>query len=428
MSNVVTHANDEFAPNRELPNAQEIRRHLGEILHSPAFHGSKRCQQFLAFVCEKSLAGETLSLKERTIAVEVFGRSPQSDLSDDTIVRVGAREVRKRLQQYYLSPSGAAAEMRIDLPTGAYAPEFHKANAAATTEQGAREVVFRLPPASRRRYFRLAAILAGLALIATLAAAKWFRANPEEEAFARFWEPVFSSSEPLLVAVPNPIVYHPSARAWQLSEEGQPPPDVNVPRPIHVAPEKLNGSDMLPVLNQYVGFGDLVAVSEVTGMLAQRSRKVRIRLANDVQFADLRNTNTLLVGAITNRWTMQLQQNWRFQFRWTPAVRTVVVDTMPQQHREWYVDSTADEAYKEDYVVVSRIRNSMTGGLLLVGAGLKGFGTEAAGRLLADGEEMGGILRRLPPGWAGKNVQIVLHVKVIGNAPAQPEMVAWHVW
>jgi hypothetical protein len=66
---------------------------------SPPFHGSKRCHQFLEYVCEQALAGETGALKERAIAIAVFGRQPHSDLGEDTIVRVGAREVRKRLAQ-----------------------------------------------------------------------------------------------------------------------------------------------------------------------------------------------------------------------------------------------------------------------------------------------------------------------------------------
>ena len=61
------------------------------------------------------------------MAIEVFGRLPESDLGEDTIVRVGAREVRKRLAQYYVSPNGVAAPVRIDLPPGSYVPEFRYA-------------------------------------------------------------------------------------------------------------------------------------------------------------------------------------------------------------------------------------------------------------------------------------------------------------
>ena len=113
-----------IVPDQPAPTPEEIRQQLAKILVSPSFHGSKRCQQFLEYVCDKSLSGEGGTLKERTIAIEVFGRQPQSDLGEDTIVRVGAREVRKRLTQYYGTPGGASCDVRIELPLGSYAPEF----------------------------------------------------------------------------------------------------------------------------------------------------------------------------------------------------------------------------------------------------------------------------------------------------------------
>ena len=87
-----------------------------------------------------------------------------------------------------------------------------------------------------------------------------------------------------------------------------------------------------------------------------------------------------------------------------------------------------DGSSSEDYILVCRIRNSFTGGILLVAAGLKQFGTEAAGRLLTDPDQLGIILSKLPAGWENSNLQFVLHSRVIGNTPGQPELVASHVW
>lgn len=74
------------------------------------------------------------------------------------------------------------------------------------------------------------------------------------------------------------------------------------------------------------------------------------------------------------------------------------------------------------------MNSPIAGGEQFVVAGLKQFGTEAAGRLIADQEQLGAILRTLPVGWETRNLQLVLHSRVIGNTPAQPEVVAWHVW
>lgn len=426
MSKAVPHVHDvELTHEQASPKPDEIRRQLSRILESPSFHGSKRCQQFLEYVCEKSLVAESGMLKERTIAIEVFGRRPQSDMGDDTIVRVGAREVRKRLAQYYVTTEGAASEVRIDLPSGSYAPEFRYVS--PQKEESHPAGLTPDPPRGRRWGLGLifASVVMLLAVVALLTM-KWTSASPNAAAFHRFWEPVFRSPEPLLLAMAHPIVYHASARAFRISEESQPPNDAPAQRPIQVPPGKLDGSDLIPVLNQYVGFGDMVVATEISTMLARQSKSVRVRLASNVAFADLRRAQTLLIGAVTNRWTTEFQQAWRFQFRKVPGPKTVIKDTL--ENRQWSIPSREDGSAPEDYILICRIRTSVTGGLLMVGAGLKQFGTEAAGRLLADPEQLGVILHKLPAGWESKNLQIVLHARVIGNTPAQPEVVAWHVW
>ncbi len=428
MSKTVTSV-AELVHDSDSPKPEEIQNQLGSILASPAFHGSKRCQQFLQYVCDKYLSGEAGTLKERTIAIDVFGRQPQSDLGEDTIVRVGAREVRKRLAQYYVTPEGASASVFIGMLPGSYVPEFRYVHAPkekyplpATPAVGR----FRGHP------WRLGAILAGgavlLAALAAVTMPKWAGTDPNTEAFNRFWDPVFRASEPLLLAVAHPIVYHPSRRASMLGADNLLPAETLMQQPLQLpAQTPLNGSDLVPVLNQYVGFGDLVAATEVSTMLARKSKGVRVRMASSIEFADLRTAQTLLIGAITNRWTMELQPAWRFQFA-RRQLKTVILDTSPQNRQEWSIPPKDDGSAAEDYILVCRIRNSVTGGLQMVAAGLKQFGTEAAGRLLADPNQFGAILRKIPAGWETKNLQIVLHARVIGNTPAQPEVVAWHVW
>jgi len=419
-------------PGRAAPAVEEVRQQLRSILASPAFHGSKRCQQFLEYVCEKAFSGEAGALKERMIAIEVFGRQPQTELGEDTIVRVGAREVRKRLAQYYVTPDGAAAEVRIDLPLGSYSPEFRRVAAM-------HEVV---PPMAasivadgwERGWHgkRLPAMLgSGLLLLglAAFAAVELFSASPNAQAFQRFWNPVFRSSDPLLVAMAHPLVYHPSGRAIKLNEDGLPPQEFPMQRALQVPPKALTGADMIPVFNQYVGVGDMVAVTEVSNMLAQRSKRVRIRLASNLEFADMRRAPIFLVGSITNRWTMELQGTWRYRFSWTPGSVTVISDSQGGgDRRQWSIPQIDDGSAPEDYFMVCRIRNSLTGGFTLAAAGLKQFGTEAAGRLLADPDQLGAILQKLPAGWESKNLQVVLHAQVVGSTPAQPDVVAWNVW
>ena len=181
-----------------------------------------------------------------------------------------------------------------------------------------------------------------LAVIAVFVIAKLTAPGPNAEQFRMFWEPVFKSEDPFLIAVAHPIVYHASSRANRLSEQNLPSQDVPAQRAIEVPPDQLTGADFVPVFNQYVGFGDMVAANEVTAMLARKSKTVRVRMASNIGFADFRKAPTLLIGAVTNRWTMELQQTWRFRFEWNPGTRTVITDTQEPAARKWSITAKDD--------------------------------------------------------------------------------------
>ena len=107
------------------PHAAALREHVKRIIESPAFKGSRRSQEFLQFITDRALDGHFDDLKERTLGVELFGRSPSYDTGDDAIVRVTACDVRKRLAQYH-AEAGYAAEFRVDLLPGSYIPELRQ--------------------------------------------------------------------------------------------------------------------------------------------------------------------------------------------------------------------------------------------------------------------------------------------------------------
>lgn len=113
------------------PAEEQVLAHLETVLASPVFSSSRRCQKLLRYVVENALFGRAARLKERTIGIEVFGRPPAYEPSEDAIVRVNANEVRKRLAQHYLKAGREG--VWIDLPSGAYVPEFQFGPPAATT-------------------------------------------------------------------------------------------------------------------------------------------------------------------------------------------------------------------------------------------------------------------------------------------------------
>ncbi len=410
-----------------IPEPSEIRRELELILASSVFRGSKRCQDFLRYVSTKSLEGEAGTLKERTLAIEVFGRDTATDLGADSIVRVGAREVRKRLAQYYVT-DGAHDPVRIDLPPGSYVPSFHyygeDAEAAQRSEGPLAAVLPPKPPqAGSPSHFLLPAAMV-FAALAVLAIGLWSFAR-RGTPFDSFWAPVFKTKSPVVLVLPHPIVYHPSSRATDLDLALHGDSRLPVQRPLNLPPQLLNGSDFVPVLDQYVGFGDAVAALRFTTLLDRHARYARFRLASKVEFSDLRDSTPILIGAFTNRWTVELTKNMRFRFH-SNGGNYGILDT--SGHHIWSLAKKADGRSAEDYVLICRLPHSETGNFIMIGAGVNMTGTEEAGRILADPESLSPILRQLPKGWETRNLELVLHVEVVGDTPVLPQLVAVQSW
>lgn len=99
------------------------RAELEAVLNSGIFTRSPSLAQFLQYVCQRYFDGEADKIKEYNVAVDALGRPPDFDQKKDSIVRVEAHRLRKRLQQYY-SQEGADHPIQIALPPGNYVPQF----------------------------------------------------------------------------------------------------------------------------------------------------------------------------------------------------------------------------------------------------------------------------------------------------------------
>ena len=104
-----------------LPLKEEDRARLIErISKSPLFQRSPRLRELLLYLCRMERTG---SVSEHQIGMEVFGRQPDYNCSIDTIARVQVSQLRKKLQEFFVT-EGATEPVIIDFPKGSYAPVF----------------------------------------------------------------------------------------------------------------------------------------------------------------------------------------------------------------------------------------------------------------------------------------------------------------
>src|ERR1700750_2284531 len=104
--------------------ATAVRDQLARVVNSPGFVSSVRLCRFLTHIVHRTLDGDIDSLKEFSIAMEVFDRTADYDPNIDAIVRVEARRLRSKLKAYYEEGPGRSDPVLIGLRPGSYVPIF----------------------------------------------------------------------------------------------------------------------------------------------------------------------------------------------------------------------------------------------------------------------------------------------------------------
>src|SRR5580658_7134304 len=99
------------------------RAEVEAILRSGIFNRAPNLDAFFRYICERQFQGEADEVKEYSIAVEALRRPPDFDQKKDSIVRVEAHRLRKRLGEFYAT-DGASHTVRITIPPGQYIPHF----------------------------------------------------------------------------------------------------------------------------------------------------------------------------------------------------------------------------------------------------------------------------------------------------------------
>lgn len=380
----------------------EAEAHLDQVLRSPAFRGSKRCQDFLRYVVTETLNGHADVIKERMIAVSVFERGADYEPSLDSIVRVKANEVRKRLAKYY--ETNPASVLRIELPAGAYVPVFRTdvpdvdlSTAVVESPAVAGTASKQFPKA------RVAGIAAAGLLAVVLAAFLLARPSAHKSDLDRLWQPLMAGPQQhVLLCLPSPKILEARMDAATRTME-----------------------------QYYVGVGAAQGAALFGSILGAHKQPFHIKIGSDLSFADLRRQPAILLGGFSSPWSVELTRQLRFRLRQLsgPADRPAILDS-EDPARIWVGDRAykASDEIAQDYALVSRILDSGSGQPVLTAAGLTAYGTQAATEFLSDETLISQFAQKLGPGWETKNFQVVLHSEVRGFTAGRPTVVAWHAW
>ena len=409
--------------------AEMIRAQLDLLVRDEVFRSSKRSVTFLRYVVEQTLNGSADQIKERTIGVEVFGRKPSYDTNLDHIVRTAATELRKRLAIYY-GDEKHRFELRMGLIPGSYIPRFTLppqttygvADHAILAEPAivpvpAQELVpdpllessASSPPQRKGHWVYL---LTALVLItASFLGYRWLHKPTAQQLF---WKPVIETPGPVLVGVGDV----PNGPPTLPAPDGEGDFSTPIPRP--------DSSETVP-------FPDTVTIARVVGQLEANGKKVLIRRETSRSFSDLREGAVVLIGAFNNEWSLRLTHQLRYSLALDAEKHLIYIkDAKNPSSRAWSWATNqprphvggAHSGVLQDFALISRIRNSETGHVVVVIGGLYTYGTQSAGEFLTDPQLMQGIARAAELDGGHQNLQIVLGTTITDDTPGPPRVLA----
>jgi hypothetical protein len=397
-----------------------IEEQVERLLQNSYFSHSRRFPMFLRFVVRHTLAGQTDAVKERTLGIEIFGRTADYDTSSDPIVRVTAAEIRKRIAQYYQEP-GHEEEIRVSLPAGSYVPQFHWppaphiATAANGAEpemlsEGAVETVVPVRVALLpRRHVWMSVAVAVLVACATVGGTMWWR-SLQHSAFDVFWEPILNSPDPVLLCIADQNQY------TEISLR-----DAADPSHQTILRDSLTA----------VVMDDLNPVVKIAGVLQAHGTRYSLKGEGSTTLTDLRNGPSVFVGAFDNAWTLRLTKPLRFHFANDAAMtRLWIADSNDPNRTDWVIDRVKQQATNNyrDYAIVARFTDSNTGKIAIIAAGVARGGTIAAGEFLIDPTYLAQVANAARASAGKKNMEFVLSTEIIDGQPGTPKMEAAYFW
>ena len=436
-----------------------VRTQMERLLHSPHFRNSKRYPVLLQFLVEETLAGRGQALKERTVGIEVFGRSADYDTASDPIVRVTVAEVRKRIAQYY-HEDAHLSELRIELTPGRYMPEFLRgrdsddlpqsqhallasqslqpaqdatmpaqvdlpANAAAmpsavdqVSPAPAPAPVDAVPVKLRRkRVWPLwLAVSAALLAVVVFFSLRGMRPSPLEE----LWGPVLAKAGPMTYCLPLSTRKNGLGRADTTDEA--------IAHALDLRDAKLPASGTFldhELLRENVVYSDVLAMMRLESVLELKRRPERVRTNLSATLNDLRDGPVILIGGLSNQWTLQAIAGARYRFAGDDAVGFYVRDDRNPNDREWSLNLQQNwAAVTRDYAIVARVHSPSIGSAVMVAAGIGMSGTAAAGEFLADPAQAAELRRRLGPAMRDHDFEVVIRTDVVDGIAGSPQIVA----
>ena len=405
-------------------------RLVQRVASSPRFHRAAQLRAFLVYVSKRALSENVTSISEDEIAINVLGRRKDFNLHDDNIVRVQARQLRKRLDEYF-DAEGKDEDLTVNIPKGSYVPEFSARTESQVEAEPMRPIRPGIP-------IRLAVpILGGLLILSVaVSAVLWKRVVEFKSALQRpppvnpVWARVFGNGQQTNIVVGDTsLVVMQRALHSDISLEQYLSPDY--PKNVlgAAAPKDVVGILGGLAARQYTGFGDLNAALNILNLSRRYRAPAVIRFARNLNIREMTTENFVMIGSRRAiPWNELFERQLRYALNSDPVSGNLLIsDKLAGRGGPVYGTSGDQNSAGETYAVAALVPNLGGNGCVLLLLGVTMSGAEGAAELLSSGDFPATIrntagCRTLD--LASQSFEILIRTRSVAGTPQGSEVLA----
>jgi hypothetical protein len=389
------------------------------IVASQRFARAPLLSNFLLYIVTETVEGRANDLSEHKIGVCVFDRPRSYRTVEDNIVRNYARQLRRRLDEYYVT-EGRNEPLRIEIPKGGYVPVFRSTRGAnaekphqllvdqtsgepqdvvlndlkAPVEHHGHFVETQRSPVSRRPWV-LATVGLALALAASLIALSrvWMH-SPKSAGSGiapnrALWAQLFTANRDTLVVPADTAlvtVEDMNQRQYSLTE--------------YLSWSSVEhpglGFDTGLRIRKYTDIESLDITNQLIRLPEWKPGRAFIRTASKLNVEDLKDDNLILIGSVYSiPWIQLLDNDLNFHLFYEPKFGRAHIENRHPAAGEAAIYANQWNGVNEtDYAVLALIPNLNHTGQILMLEGLDGSGMYALRDVLFGDKGLQYILKK----------------------------------